>query len=110
MRELIIFIDEFDRFSDKEAIGEFIKQAGHIRFVFIGLTESIKKLVQGHQSTKRKITPLYINRLTKESIIKYFEIGKKDVSNDIEFDSEFVEKSILVLVTVIRRLCKNTAS
>lgn len=53
-REIIIFIDEFDRLPNKEGFGDLVKTVSDARFVVIGVGDSIEEIVSDHYSAERK--------------------------------------------------------
>ena len=67
-KELIIFIDEFDRLPDKEGMGDFVKHFGDARVVIIGVAETANELLGQHPSSARKFTGSEIEVLPLEPI------------------------------------------
>ncbi len=98
-KELVIFIDEFDRLENKEGIGDLIKTINHAKFVIIGVAEDIKQIIDDHESIERK----FIGNVTnldrfKENDIVFFlsrisRLSQK-IGLKISYSEEFIKKIV----------------
>ncbi|NOQ25085.1 MAG: AAA family ATPase [Bacteroidales bacterium] len=88
--ELIIFIDEFDAIKDKGGISDLLKTAHGVKFVIIGIGDGIHDIIEDHKSTKRKIRPIILDRLTEKDIEDYISKAQVKIGNTkISFKDDF---------------------
>jgi hypothetical protein len=53
--DLIIIIDEFDRLEDRRGLGALIHGSDSVRFIVVGIAETITDIIEDHESAGRKI-------------------------------------------------------
>ena len=55
VRELLVFLDEFDRVPNPLGMGELIKTSDQCRFAIIGVADNIGRIINDHTSAERKL-------------------------------------------------------
>jgi len=93
--QIVVFLDELDRLKDKKRIGDLIKHVTGIRFVFVGVSETGRNLIGGHESVIRKVDEIYVPPFTEQESRQIFENATKYISslgigNTIEFSDDFI--------------------
>jgi Cdc6-like AAA superfamily ATPase len=74
-RELVVFIDEFDRLSDQQARALFadtIKTLSdrvvRVTIVLIGVADSVRELIHEHGSVERALVQVHMPRMTRDEL------------------------------------------
>jgi Cdc6-like AAA superfamily ATPase len=74
-RELVVFIDEFDRLQDQQARALFadtIKTLSdrvvHVTIVLIGVADSVRELIHEHGSVERALVQVHMPRMTRDEL------------------------------------------
>lgn len=93
---IVIFIDELDRLSAKTRIGDLIKHMTGVRFVFVGVSETGRRLIGDHESVIRKIDEVYVPPLDLEETREIYENASRyveslDLGHFLSFSPEFIE-------------------
>jgi hypothetical protein len=102
-KDLIIFIDEFDRLPNKKGIGELIKVTASCSFVLIGVADNINDIIQDHRSVDRKIlgSTFRVKGFSDPEIDEVFDKVEVQTSNKIKFSKSYRE--------LIKKYCEGFA-
>jgi Cdc6-like AAA superfamily ATPase len=67
---ILFIIDELDRVKDTSGLASFIKNASspNIKFVLIGISQSISFLLHDHASLERTLVPVRVKRMDREEL------------------------------------------
>jgi len=101
-KELVIFLDEFDRLNDRTGIGDLIKHVSGVRFVIIGVAETTDELVSDHPSSIRKIigSQMRVPPLDEGEVSEIFErassVAKSLGAKGLFFNDGFKHKSYIL--------------
>lgn len=94
---LLIVIDEFDQVKESGVLASLVKTLGKnkIKFVFSGIAESYKNLLQGHQSIIRQLYygRIKIDLMNKDEFDSIFDIAEAINKKAILFNNKFREEA-----------------
>lgn len=97
-RELILFIDEFDRLPNKDGMGDFIKHCGDARAVILGVSETAPQLIGHHPSADRKLfaSQIVVPPLSRDEVDGIFSnaadvVRKSGGYESISYSREFLD-------------------
>ncbi|MEO0986514.1 MAG: hypothetical protein AAFY20_13305 [Cyanobacteria bacterium J06639_14] len=90
--EIIIFLDEFDRITDKTGVGQLLKNLNDARFAIIGTGEDIIQIIEDHASARRKLegSKIRLPEMEPEEIRQIFERAASIYPNRVFFTDEFI--------------------
>lgn len=94
--EIIFFIDEIEKVSDKDGLGSLIKNMNLCKFVFIAVADTIKEIIVDHKSAARKLIggDLEVPGLSDSQIEWIFRNAEKKSRGGVTFSSEFISLAI----------------
>ncbi|HAA20532.1 MAG TPA: hypothetical protein DCR93_13440 [Cytophagales bacterium] len=92
---VLIFLDEFDRLSRKDGIGDLIKSTYNAQFIFIGIAENIEEIIYDHQSAGRKLygNLFKIPTLNNDELTEIFLRAEVQSEGKIQFDKKFIRQA-----------------
>ncbi len=99
-KKILIIIDELDRVNDTKGIANFIKNANakNLKFMLVGIANTISTLLDDHESLQRSLHPVQVNKMTyaesKEIVDKVITILKI-----FNIDSSFSEEAYNILLS-----------
>jgi hypothetical protein len=90
---VLLVIDELDVVGDTAGLASFIKSASSesLKFMLVGISQDVSKLVESHESLTRIAVPVKLPRMTdpeQAEIIENACIGLQLEGIDAEFDSQ----------------------
>jgi Cdc6-like AAA superfamily ATPase len=81
-RELVVFIDEFDRLRDADArvlFADTIKtlsdRVARATIVLIGVADSVGELIREHRSVERALAQIHMPRMTRDELVEIVNRG-----------------------------------
>jgi hypothetical protein len=93
-RELVVFIDEFDRLQDQQARALFadtIKTLSdrvvHVTIVLIGVADSVRELIHEHGSVERALVQIHMPRMTRGELSEIVTRGIERARMEIRPDA-----------------------
>jgi Cdc6-like AAA superfamily ATPase len=90
-RRVLIIIDEFDVVRDSSGLAAFIKVASSsdLKFVLVGIADSVSGLLFDHRSLERTIVPVEVPKMSFEELQQIIQRAVKRLrSNGIHMDFE----------------------
>ena len=107
-RDLIIFIDEFDQVEHGEMIASQLKTQRRVRFVLIGIADSIGAIVSRHLSIARELEPIELKPMQRHELLDLIgglllalsdivamDRAQREILADISLGSPFICKGLL---------------
>jgi Cdc6-like AAA superfamily ATPase len=98
-RDLVVFIDEFDRLRDQQARALFadtIKTLSdrvlRVTIVLIGVADSVRELIHEHGSVERALVQVHMPRMTRDELAEIVRRGIEGARMEIR--SEAVRKIV----------------
>jgi Cdc6-like AAA superfamily ATPase len=89
-RDLVVFIDEFDRLQDQQARALFadtIKTLSdrvvRVTIVLIGVADSVRELIHEHGSVERALVQVHMPRMTRDELAEIVKRGIEGVRMEI---------------------------
>lgn len=92
-KEIIIFLDEFDRITDKTGVGQLLKNLNDARFAIIGTGDDIIQIIEDHSSAQRKLegSKIRLPEMKNDEIRQIFERAARTFPNRVFFAEEFID-------------------
>jgi len=92
--DFLIVFDELDRVKSATGLGNFLKDANGIQFIFVGISENIESLINDHRSAVRKLTiieeaPL----LSQHEIEEIFRTAIKLSMGLLRIDEDYIKSA-----------------
>lgn len=93
-RELVVFVDEFDRLKDQQARALFadtIKTLSdrvvRVTIVLIGVADSVRELIHEHGSVERALVQVHMPRMTRDELAEIVNRGIENARMTIRPDA-----------------------
>lgn len=90
-RELIIFIDDFERVVDRAGMGEVIKDTNNARFVIVGTGDTVIEVIADHASSGRKLegSKIQVPTFSADEMNHVFDRAEAAADGLVRFDARF---------------------
>lgn len=90
-RELLIFIDEFDKLPDGAGMGKLIKDTNDARFFVLGTADEVIRLMSDHTSAGRKLegSKFRLDGMDDEEIFEIFNKAESLSGGEVIFEKSF---------------------
>jgi hypothetical protein len=90
---VLLVIDELDRVQDKDGLASFIKigTSATLKFMLVGIAQSVSELLHDHQSLERVLAPTHVAPMERPELIAIIDQAMSKLAADgvdMEFDEE----------------------
>lgn len=90
-RELIIFLDDFERVPNRAGVGGLIKDTQDARFVIVGTGDNVLELISDHKSSGRKLegSKIAVPAFSEEEVFGVFDRAERVYPGRVQFKGDF---------------------
>ncbi len=90
-REILIFIDEFDKLPNGAGMGKLIKDTNEARFFVLGTADEVIRLMNDHTSAGRKLegSKFRLDGMDDEEIFEIFDKAENLSGQQVIFEKSF---------------------